>query len=251
MAPTDRVVRRLPIEGGWLPLVALWAVPTGLGAAGLFAAGLPTAAIGGVALAGVAAVAAIRVAAGRAHEAAGVEPVTAATAVTTLRASALALLGAYLVVDPATGPSASDWLAGGLFAVAAGGDAVDGAVARATGAVTELGAELDVEVDGATVLVGAAAAVVSGAAPVPFLAVGLARPLFAYGLRRRRRRGLPTHDLRPSRLRRPIGAATMVATWLALSPVPDAGLSRVLTAAVTVPVAASFVRDWLVVSGRL
>ncbi|RAW44772.1 CDP-alcohol phosphatidyltransferase family protein, partial [Halorubrum sp. 48-1-W] len=180
------------------------------------------------------------------------EPVTAATAVTTLRASALALLGAYLVVDPAATAGGGDgWLAGALFAVAAGGDAVDGAVARATDAVTELGAELDVEVDGATVLVGATVAVVAGAAPVAFLAVGLARPLFAYGLRRRRRRGLPTHDLRPSRVRRPIGAATMLATWLALSPVPGTGASRLLTAVATVPVVASFVRDWLVASGRL
>ncbi|GAA0520696.1 CDP-diacylglycerol--glycerol-3-phosphate 3-phosphatidyltransferase [Halorubrum aquaticum] len=249
MAPTDRVVRRLPIDGGWVPLVTLWVVPTGFGAAGLLAVGLPGTALGGVALGGTVAIAAIRVAAGRSREAAGREPVTAATALTTLRASALALLGAYLVVDPSAG--GSEWLAGGLFAVAAGGDAVDGAVARATDAVTELGAELDVEVDGATVLVGATAAVVAGAAPLAFLAVGLARPLFAYGLRRRRRRGLPTHDLRPSRLRRPIGAATMLATWLALSPVPDAGASRLLAAAVTVPVVVSFVRDWLVVSGRL
>ncbi|MFC5277651.1 CDP-alcohol phosphatidyltransferase family protein [Halorubrum rubrum] len=251
MTSRDRVVRRLPIDGGWLPLVALWAVPTGIGAAGLLAAGLPLVALGGVALGGVVAVAAIRVAAGRAREAAGREPVTAATVVTTLRASALALLGAYLVVDPVAGGAASGWLPGGLFAVAAGGDAVDGAVARATDAVTDLGAELDVEVDGATVLVGATAAVVAGAAPLAFLAVGGARPLFAYGLRRRRRLGLPTHDLRPSRLRRPIGAATMLATWLALSPVPGQGISRLLTAAVAVPVVASFARDWLVASGRL
>ncbi|SMO39105.1 CDP-alcohol phosphatidyltransferase family protein [Halorubrum cibi] len=251
MAPTDRVVRRLPIDGGWRPLVALWAVPTGIGAAGLLAAGLPFVALAGVGLGGVVAVAAIRVAAGRAREAAGTEPVTAATVVTTLRASALALLGAYLVVDPTAGGSAIDWLAAGLFAIAAGGDAVDGALARATDAVTELGAELDVEVDGATVLVAATVAVVAGAAPVAFLAVGLARPLFAYGLRRRRRLGLATHDLRPSRLRRPIGAATMLATWLALSPVPGQGFSRVLTTAVAVPVVASFVRDWLVASGRL
>lgn len=252
MAPTDRVARRFPIAGGWLPLAALWAVPTGLGAGGLLAAGVEATALSGVALGGAVALAAIRVAVGRAGASAGAEPLTAATAVTILRASALALLGAYLVVDPIAAATVGDgWLAGGLFAVAAGGDAVDGAVARATDAVTELGAELDVEVDGATVLVGAAVAVVAGAAPVAFLAVGIARPLFAFGLRRRRRRGLPTHDLRPSRLRRPIGAATMLATWLALSPVPGTGGSRLLTAAVTVPVVASFLRDWLVASGRL
>ena len=249
MAPSDRAARRFSIAGGWLPLVALWAVSTGIGAAGLLAAGVDAVALFGVALGGAVALAAIRVAAERARASAGAEPLTAATAVTTLRASALALLGAYLVVDPTGG--VDGWLACVLFAVAAGGDAVDGAVARATDAVTELGTELDVEVDGATVLVGATVAVVAGSAPAGFLAVGIARPLFAYGLRRRRRRGLPTHDLRPSRLRRPIGAVTMLATWLALSPVPGTRASRLLTAAVAVPVVASFVRDWLVASGRL
>jgi CDP-diacylglycerol--glycerol-3-phosphate 3-phosphatidyltransferase len=43
----------------------------------------------------------------------------------------------------------------------------------------------------------------------------------------------------------------MLATWLALSPVPGQSLSRLLTAAVAVPVVASFARDWLVASGRL
>ena len=249
MAPTDHVVRRLPIDGGWRPLVALWAVPTALGAGGLLAAGVPKAALLGVAVGGLVALTAIRVATGRAREATGTEPVTAATGVTVVRASALALLGGYLVVDPAVG--GSGWIAGGLFAIAAGGDAVDGPVPRATDAVTELGAELDVEVDGATVLVGGAAAVVAGAAPVAFLLVGVARPVFAYGLRRRRRRGLPVYDLRPSRLRVPIGAVAMLATWLALLPVPGEAASRLVTTGAMVPVVGSFVRDWLVASGRI
>lgn len=249
MAPTDHVVCRLPINGGWRPLVALWAVPTALGAGGLLAAGVPPAALLGVAVGGSVALTAIRVATGRAHEATGTEPVTAATAVTVVRAAALALLGAYLVVDPAVG--GNGWIAGGLFAVAAGGDAVDGPVARAADAVTELGAELDVEVDGATVLVGGTAAVAAGMAPVAFLLVGIARPAFAYGLYRRRRRGLPVYDLRPSRLRVPIGAVAMLATWLALLPIPGEATSRLLTAGAMVPVVGSFARDWLVASGRI
>ncbi|RAW44999.1 hypothetical protein DQW50_10980, partial [Halorubrum sp. 48-1-W] len=65
MAPTDRVARRLPARGGWLPLTALWAVPTGLGTAGLLAVGAPVVALGGVALGGAVALATIRVAVGR------------------------------------------------------------------------------------------------------------------------------------------------------------------------------------------
>jgi len=43
----------------------------------------------------------------------------------------------------------------------------------------------------------------------------------------------------------------MVVTWLAVSPVIGTDTSRLLTAALAIPVAASFARDWLVVSGRL
>lgn len=230
-------------------ITGVWAVATLLGVCELFELGVSCAAVAGIGAAGIVAFAALRAAVRRARDRTGPEPLTAATVITTLRAAALTLLGVALVVDTAA-VAAIEWIAPGLFAAAAGGDAVDGTVARARDAVTDLGAALDAEIDGATVLVGTTVAVATGAAPVWFVGVGLARPLFAYGRRRRRRRHQPVYPLQPSRLRRPIGAATMAVTWLTLVPTLRGPLTRALAVAVTVLVVVSFVRDWLVVSGR-
>ena len=249
MASTEHADTAIRLDAGWRHLTVLWAIPTVVGATAVTARSGSRGALVGVIAGGIVALAAIRAAVVDAEARAGLEPLTAATALTVARASALALLGASLGAGLSAG--LHPWFAGAMFAVAAGGDAVDGAVARARDAVTMLGGSLDAEVDGATVLIGATVAVAAGTAITPFLAVGLARPLFSWARRRRRRRGRPTHDLRPSRLRRPVGAVTMVATWLAVSPVVSTETSRLLTAVLTVLVTASFARDWLVVSGRL
>lgn len=249
MALTERAGAAARFDAGWRQLALLWVIPTVVGAAIVTARSGSRGVLVGVAIGGVVALTAIRVALVDAEARAGPEPLTAATALTVARASVLALLGASLVAGPSAG--LHPWFAGVTFAVAAGGDAVDGAVARARDAVTTVGGSLDAEVDGATVLIGAATAVAAGTAVTPFLAVGLARPGFSWARRRRRRRRRPTHDLRPSRLRRPVGAATMAVTWLAVSPVGGADTSRLLTAVLTILVGVSFARDWLVVSGRL
>lgn len=255
MVSTEHAGTAARFDASWRRLTILWAIPTVVGATGVAVYGGSRSALFGVTAGGFVALAAIRAAlAGvgapdSVGASAGPEPLTIATALTVGRASALTLLGASLVAGPSAG--LHPWFAGATFAVAAGGDAVDGAVARARDAVTALGGSLDAEVDGATVLIGAAVAVAAGSAVTAFLAVGLARPVFSLARRRRRRCGLPLYELRPSRLRRPIGAATMVVTWLAVSPLTAVGTSRLLTAALTVPVTASFARDWLVVSGRL
>jgi CDP-diacylglycerol--glycerol-3-phosphate 3-phosphatidyltransferase len=249
MASTEHADTAIRLDAGWRHLTVLWAIPTVVGATAVTARSGSRGALVGVIAGGIVALAAIRAAVVDAEARAGLEPLTAATALTVARASALALLGASLGAGLSAG--LHPWFAGAMFAVAAGGDAVDGAVARARDAVTMLGGSLDAEVDGATVLIGATVAVAAGTAVSVFLVVGLARPFFSWARRRRRRRGLPTHDLRPSRLRRPIGAVTMVVTWLAVSPVIGTDTSRLLTAALAIPVAASFARDWLVVSGRL
>ena len=182
----------------------------------------------------------------RAHREGGPQRITLATWITILRGAALALLAGFLTVDGLSGDLV--WVPGVLFAVAASLDAVDGAVARVTDSVTELGGRLDVELDGLTVLVGATAIVVQGSAPVAFLAVGFARYLFVFGIWSRRRRGLAVSGLPPSQLRRFLGATAMVAIWLALLPVPGQRLSWLLTAFVMVPFLLHFGRDWLAVS---
>ncbi|WP_253736531.1 CDP-alcohol phosphatidyltransferase family protein [Halohasta salina] len=171
---------------------------------------------------------------------------TVATAITLARGAALAVLAGFLFV----GAAPVTWLPAALFAIAAGLDAVDGVVARATDTVTDLGAQLDTEMDGLTVLLGSLLVVSKGLAPAVFLGVGLARYAFVAGIGLRQRRGLPVFELPPSQLRRLLGGFAMSAIWVALLPMVDTAVSRPLSLAVLVPFLANFVRDWLAVSGR-
>ena len=171
---------------------------------------------------------------------------TLATTLTLGRGAALAVLAGFLRV----GAAPVDWLPAALFAVAAGLDAVDGAVARATDTVTDLGARLDTEMDSLTVLLGSLLIVSKGLAPTVFLSVGLARYAFVAGIRLRQWRGLPVFDLPPSQLRRLLGGLAMTTIWIALLPVTDATITRPLSLAVLVPFLGNFARDWLAVSGR-
>lgn len=175
-------------------------------------------------------------------------PLTLATVVTSVRGGLVATLGGFLVVPPVA--SGTAWLPGAVYGVAVLLDAVDGVVARATDAVTDVGDRLDAGFDAFGILLGTMLAVTIGAAPLVFVLVGLARYAFVVGCWRRRRLGLSVRELPPSRLRRPLAALAMVVTVLALLPVPGPGASRVLAYALTVPFLASFVRDWLAVSGR-
>lgn len=171
-----------------------------------------------------------------------------ATAVTLLRGGAVAVLSGFLVVRP-EGPLA--WLPVGLYAAAAGLDAADGVVARRTDSVTATGARLDTEVDALGLLVGAALAVRLGAAPAAYLLVGLARYAFLAGVGLRRRLGRPVRPLPASPVRRYNAGAQMVVVILLLAPRPAAAHSRLLAAVAMLPFLAVFLRDWLLVTGRL
>ncbi|WP_343124132.1 CDP-alcohol phosphatidyltransferase family protein [Natrialba sp. SSL1] len=143
------------------------------------------------------------------------------------------------------------WAPAVLFAVAALLDAVDGWLARRTDSVTDLGARLDLEMDGLVVLIGATVGVLAGVLPLVFLAVAGARYAFVAGLWWRDRRGHPTAELPPSHVRRVLGALAMVAIFVALVPVVDPAISRAFATVVAVPFLANFGRDWLVAAGYL
>ncbi|ELY86506.1 CDP-alcohol phosphatidyltransferase [Natrialba hulunbeirensis JCM 10989] len=152
----------------------------------------------------------------------------------------------------ATGPGAGlQWAPAILFAVAALLDAVDGWLARRTDSVTDLGARLDLEMDGLVVLVGATVGVLAGVLPLVFLAVAGARYVFVAGLWWRARCGQPTTELPPSHVRRVLGALAMLAIFVALVPTVDTATSRAFAAVVAVPFLANFGRDWLVAAGHL
>jgi CDP-diacylglycerol--glycerol-3-phosphate 3-phosphatidyltransferase len=200
-------------------------------------------------LAGVAGgLVAVSVVIGRPISRANRQPITVATAVTLGRGAALAVFAGFLPVG--LPPGQFVWLPAGLFALAAGLDAVDGRLARRMGSVTDLGGRLDTEIDGLTVLFGAVFVVTADLVPAVFLLVGIARYLFVFGIWLRKQRGLTVDPLPPSQLRRLLGGLAMGAIWLALLPVPGATVSRPFALAVFVPFVLNFSRDWLAVSGR-
>jgi CDP-diacylglycerol---glycerol-3-phosphate 3-phosphatidyltransferase len=182
------------------------------------------------------------------------ERLTLASWVTLLRGAALATFVGFLAIEAGSRGSATSfvaWLPALAFAAAGLLDAVDGAIARRTDAVTELGARLDVEFDALVTLVGAIAAVAVGGAHVAFLLVGAARYLYVSSLWSRRRRGRPVRKLSPSRIRAPLSALVLVAIWLALTPVVSEGPAFLLTTAVAVPFLLNFLYDWLVTTTRV
>lgn len=119
-------------------------------------------------------------------------------------------------------------------------DAVDGAVARRTGSSSPAGARLDVQTDAALVLVLSCAAARSLGPWV--LAIGLMWYAFvAAGQVRPALRGV----LRPSRLRKIVGAYQPFAFLLALTPGVPEGLGTGAVALAVLTLAASFGRDVL------
>ncbi len=221
---------------------------------------------GGVALTLAAVVVVIGIAVERSARRGVLDPLTVASWVTLTRGALLAcfvgVLGGIVGVPgggtgtlPAHGGNTVSglvaWLPAALFAAAGLLDAVDGMIARTTGAVTDLGGRLDAELDGFSTLVGAVAVVSMGAASVAFLAVGVAWYLYAGSRWWRRRRGRPVRDLPTSRVRAPLSAAVLVAIWLGLTPVTTAEQSTLLTTVVAVPFLVNFLWDWLVMTRRV
>jgi CDP-diacylglycerol--glycerol-3-phosphate 3-phosphatidyltransferase len=173
-----------------------------------------------------------------------------ATAVTLGRGWLVTCVAGFLLVVPAPG-SPWRWAPFLLYGGGAALDAVDGWLARTVGARTELGARLDMAFDTLGFLVAPLVGVVWGRIPVWYLSISVARYLFRAGRGWRRARGKPVFDLPPSRVRRPLAALQMAFIAWALAPVVPVGVVRPVAAVVVAPSLVVFVRDYLVVAGRL
>lgn len=168
-------------------------------------------------------------------------------ALTLLRGLCIGLLAGFLFGPWPMGALA--WVIVLLYTVTDIADYFDGYLARRADHVTELGGVLDMEFDGLGTLVVILLAVSFGQLPNWYLALGLARYLFIFGLWLRRRLGRPIDDMAPSVHRRVFAGFQMgflsVVLWPIL-PRPMAVIAGTLFAAAT---GAGFLRDWLVVSG--
>jgi CDP-diacylglycerol--glycerol-3-phosphate 3-phosphatidyltransferase len=174
-----------------------------------------------------------------------------ATRLTLLRGWLISALAGFVLAPPPSGTMA--WAPGVLYTVAALCDLADGYVARRRGEVTAVGARLDVAVDALGLVVGTLVAIVLGRLPGWYLTLGSAYYLFHGGLRWRARRGRPVHldRLRPSRFTRQFAGCQMGLVATALFPVVGPPGTAITAALFMAPPLILFVRDWLVVTGRL
>ncbi len=138
-----------------------------------------------------------------------------------------------------------------LYTAAALGDALDGYIARKRQQVTELGKELDTTLDATGLVIAPLLAVLYGKLFPIYLLVSVAYYLFQWGLLWRRRFNKPIYSLPPSRLRRQLAGYQMGLVATVLWPLIPAFLSRPVGILFMVPMLAGFIRDWLIVSGRL
>jgi CDP-diacylglycerol--glycerol-3-phosphate 3-phosphatidyltransferase len=228
-----------------------WSLVLGLAAMGGLAAGLegprtPFAALGtAMWLVVVATLASLR---SREQDA---RPLGMATRLTLLRGWMISAVAGFVVAPPRRGWAA--WMPGALYTAAALCDLVDGYVARRRNEVSVVGGKLDVAMDGLGLVVAPAAAVALGRLPVWYLAVGLAYYLFHGGLWWRSRLGRPAYPERmiASRYTRQFAGCQMGLVATALFPVLGPPGTTITAALFMTPNLVLFLRDWLVVSGRL
>lgn len=168
---------------------------------------------------------------------------------TLVRGLCIALIGGFLFGPWPQGALA--WVIAGLYTLADIADYFDGYLARRSNHVTQLGARLDMEFDGLGTIVVILLAISFGQLPWWYLTIGLARYLFIFGLWWRTRRGLAIHDLTPSVHRRIFAGFQMGFLSVVLWPIVPAAFATIAGTVLAAATAASFTRDWLVVSGRL
>jgi CDP-diacylglycerol--glycerol-3-phosphate 3-phosphatidyltransferase len=173
----------------------------------------------------------------------------AGNALTLLRGLCMALIGGFLFGP--WPPGALAWIIVGLYTLASVADYFDGYLARRTGHVTELGGRLDMEFDGLGTIIVILLAISFGQLPWWYLIIGLARYLFVLGLWWRRRRGLPIHQLTPSVHRRLFAGFQMGFLSVVLWPIVPAAMTTIAGTLFATATGAGFLRDWLVVSGRV
>jgi len=168
---------------------------------------------------------------------------------TLARGGLYAATAGFLFVPPST--AALRWAPAACYGVGAALDFVDGSLARRTGRTTELGAKLDLAFDTLGFLVAPLVGVAWGRLPAAYLSLSAARYVYRAALGWRKRRGRPVEELPASRIRRPLAALQMGFITVALAPVLPVSVVHPLAVVAVMPSLATFVRDYLAVTGRL
>ncbi len=162
--------------------------------------------------------------------------------------SALGGYGAFAL----TGGEASGWFPAIAYGAAVLADALDGVLARRSGAATEFGALFDLETDALGMAAASVAAVLVAGTLAPwYLLAGFARYLFALGLAIESALGRRTRPLDPNPFRRRLAGFQMGLLVACLIPeVPPRWIAPAALA-LGVPFLVGFARDYLVVTERI
>ena len=143
------------------------------------------------------------------------------------------------------------WLPGIIYITAALLDLVDGMVARRTDHVTRLGERLDTLFDALGLLTAVLAGIALNQLPLSYLAVALAYYIFSAGIRVRRLTGRLVIPLKPRPAARLIAGFNMGFLATALLPIYRPPATTIGAMVFMIPLLVGFLRDWLVVSGRI
>jgi CDP-diacylglycerol--glycerol-3-phosphate 3-phosphatidyltransferase len=168
----------------------------------------------------------------------------------TLVCGLLLFLLAGFLFQPAP-PGWLAWLPALLYTVARLVDYVDGYAARITHHETKLGGILDIEFDGLGVLIAILLAVQYGKLPLWYLPLALSRQFFIFGIYWRTRQGKPVYEMTPSANRRIIAGFQTGFVSVILWPIWGPPMTTLAAVLFALPLAGSFLRDWLVVSGAI
>lgn len=169
------------------------------------------------------------------------------TNTTLLRGWLLACLAGFVLIPRPTGWLA--WTPALIYVLAGLADYLDGYLARISDHATRLGEALDVEYDALGLLTAVVVAIHHSALPGWYLAVGLARYAFIFGLWVRGRAEKPAYPLPHSESRRPLAGLQMGALSVILTPVVHPPVTTLGGGVLALPLLIGFSRDWLVVSG--
>lgn len=172
-----------------------------------------------------------------------------ANLVTISRGFLFVCAGGFLLLPAPTGRLT--WIPGLLYTIAIILDRLDGYLARRSGQVSVMGAQMDMRFDALGILIVTLLGIRWGQLPWWYISIGVVFYLYDLGLRTRHHRNKPVYSL-PENPNRPVLAGMQmgflaVSLWLIFS-------SAVLYLAALVfglPLLVTFIRDWLFASGRL
>ena len=164
------------------------------------------------------------------------------------------LIGAtagFIGTDPSTLSKLSVFFPAIFYTIAAIGDALDGYFSRVKMQTTQLGSELDNELDAFGLFIAPVLAVLWGKLHFTYLSVSAAFYVFRLGIYLRNHQGKPVYELAPNRFRRRLAGYQMslVATSL-WAPIP-AELTKPVGFLLMIPLLIRFLLDWLQTSGRI